>query len=636
MLNDKKLPKKQIEEIKNTGYRVTHGYTLTKLKRKKIVKSKNKKVTPVTYKPKFVGLKKRRKAVESAKKRSLYWKNKEWLKSKELMVKPEENIEKSIIKLKENRSFTIYFSEMYNDKLINESEIFFENNLNFTDSKKINAKNEIKAHLKYLKSNLENKIGKEKFKEIDDKNVVIKIQQVFDKSDSPIIYYSLGYSTNLLNKKPKIETEYELLYLSLGNGTTIVNKLQEEKGDYKKVAHVSERGEITIYDKFAPSYILEEINKYSNKIYEDSKKNKTQNNDDLIDKPEQKVKKLPNKSEINIEKSYDYNYDLRYFTNLSIDDNRVIKGIRDVLYRYLDNPDSTDIAYADVENIENIPLYLGQILNVGKFSKTYKSEKNLDFKTLFNVYKKNNIFKDFVKLHPTKNAYEMLASFEKYKGYIGTNTYSLGYVPFQLVKNNNRQEGFLNKDNNIVDSVFGKNLELNSVLFPFTKERYTNIKYNFWRISFVSNEILELLERIKYLIKKYNSPDTITFMFYDDSNKQEYVFTYNLEYIYNAIKFIYTIENSPVIYLYFTNQFDNHSKVTIVTEYNYVQYIDPLQAIVMGVRKDSLNGHLAGVWKLDHPQDSSVKFLQSTEISKIYDNMFDQYKYYFDKITHTK
>lgn len=47
--------------------------------------------------------------------------------------------------------------------------------------------------------------------------------------------------------------KFELFYGCLGNGTTVCNKAVTENGDYKKIAHISEGGNIQLY--VAESYI---------------------------------------------------------------------------------------------------------------------------------------------------------------------------------------------------------------------------------------------------------------------------------------------------------------------------------------------------------------------------------------------
>ena len=55
--------------------------------------------------------------------------------------------------------------------------------------------------------------------------------------------------------------KFELFYGCLGNGTTVCNKAVEENGDYKKIAHISEGGNIRLYvvESYIPAEAMENI-----------------------------------------------------------------------------------------------------------------------------------------------------------------------------------------------------------------------------------------------------------------------------------------------------------------------------------------------------------------------------------------
>lgn len=55
--------------------------------------------------------------------------------------------------------------------------------------------------------------------------------------------------------------KFELLYGCLGNGTTVCNKAVTENGDYKKIAHISEGGNIRLYvaESYIPAEAMENI-----------------------------------------------------------------------------------------------------------------------------------------------------------------------------------------------------------------------------------------------------------------------------------------------------------------------------------------------------------------------------------------
>jgi len=55
--------------------------------------------------------------------------------------------------------------------------------------------------------------------------------------------------------------KFELFFGCLGNGTTVCNKAVEENGDYKKIAHISEGGNIRLYvaESYIPTAEMEKI-----------------------------------------------------------------------------------------------------------------------------------------------------------------------------------------------------------------------------------------------------------------------------------------------------------------------------------------------------------------------------------------
>lgn len=61
--------------------------------------------------------------------------------------------------------------------------------------------------------------------------------------------------------------KFKLWMGCLGNGTSVCNKAVEEYGDYKKIAHISEEGEIKWYvdDTYTPPDAVEKIKAYAAK-----------------------------------------------------------------------------------------------------------------------------------------------------------------------------------------------------------------------------------------------------------------------------------------------------------------------------------------------------------------------------------
>lgn len=59
------------------------------------------------------------------------------------------------------------------------------------------------------------------------------------------------------------QKKYDLGFGYLGNGVTVWNRLQEEHGDYKKVAHISAEREVKYYDGNLPLDIKQKIEDYA-------------------------------------------------------------------------------------------------------------------------------------------------------------------------------------------------------------------------------------------------------------------------------------------------------------------------------------------------------------------------------------
>jgi hypothetical protein len=61
--------------------------------------------------------------------------------------------------------------------------------------------------------------------------------------------------------------KFELFCGCLGNGTTVCNKAVTENGDYKKIAHISEGGNIRLYvaESYIPAEAMEKIKAMANR-----------------------------------------------------------------------------------------------------------------------------------------------------------------------------------------------------------------------------------------------------------------------------------------------------------------------------------------------------------------------------------
>ena len=67
------------------------------------------------------------------------------------------------------------------------------------------------------------------------------------------------------------EAKYDIGMARKGNGLTVYNKAEEEKGDYKNVAHIDSKGKVKYYDKKIPSNIKKQIEAEAKKMMEITK-----------------------------------------------------------------------------------------------------------------------------------------------------------------------------------------------------------------------------------------------------------------------------------------------------------------------------------------------------------------------------
>lgn len=75
-----------------------------------------------------------------------------------------------------------------------------------------------------------------------------------------------GYNTSIKEDK-LMAGKFELFCGCLGNGTTVCNKAVTENGDYKKIAHISEGGNIRLYvaESYIPATEMEKIKAMANR-----------------------------------------------------------------------------------------------------------------------------------------------------------------------------------------------------------------------------------------------------------------------------------------------------------------------------------------------------------------------------------
>ena len=83
---------------------------------------------------------------------------------------------------------------------------------------------------------------------------------------------------NEMNVNKKFGSKYDIGAGSMGSGTTFWNRAQEVSGDYKTIAHVSDNGKVTFYDKKLPNDVKKHIEDYAKTKTESVNENKSYSN----------------------------------------------------------------------------------------------------------------------------------------------------------------------------------------------------------------------------------------------------------------------------------------------------------------------------------------------------------------------
>jgi hypothetical protein len=126
-----------------------------------------------------------------------------------------------------------------------------------TDGKKEEIKEE-KVYIDYLNKQKGFKQDRIKFNSYEE--AVKWARKNFEKFNSDMIKYE---SVNEYNVNKKFGSKYDIGAGSMGSGTIFWNRAEEEFGDYKKIAHVSDSGRITFYDKKLPSFVKKHVEDYA-------------------------------------------------------------------------------------------------------------------------------------------------------------------------------------------------------------------------------------------------------------------------------------------------------------------------------------------------------------------------------------
>ena len=102
---------------------------------------------------------------------------------------------------------------------------------------------------------------------LDKLPIAIVNKRYVDKADREVGDIAIG----LMESMKMNEAKYDIGMARKGNGLTVYNKAEEEKGDYKNVAHIDNKGKIKYLDKKVPSNIKKQIEAEAKKMMEITK-----------------------------------------------------------------------------------------------------------------------------------------------------------------------------------------------------------------------------------------------------------------------------------------------------------------------------------------------------------------------------
>ena len=106
------------------------------------------------------------------------------------------------------------------------------------------------------------------------KDLLKKLQRSNDRGERFMLINKMNVIRKKLKLKPLTtesvvnEAKYDIGMARKGNGITVYNRAEEENGDYKNVAHISDNGVVKYYDKNLPSNIKKKIEAEASKMKE--------------------------------------------------------------------------------------------------------------------------------------------------------------------------------------------------------------------------------------------------------------------------------------------------------------------------------------------------------------------------------
>ena len=166
------------------------------------------------------------------------------------------------------------FNPFKNESVVNEDDNPCWKNYQMVGMKKKNGKDVPNCVPEGLKEGVMSDIHLTIKSSSSEEDFIKKFFKKYGKQVRPnkesILWVKDLYS-DVKNESVVNEAKYDIGIARKGNGITIYNKAEEEKGDYKNVAHIDSKGKVKYFDKKIPSNIKKQIEAEAKKMMEITK-----------------------------------------------------------------------------------------------------------------------------------------------------------------------------------------------------------------------------------------------------------------------------------------------------------------------------------------------------------------------------
>ena len=257
---------------------------------------------------------------------------------------------------------------------------------------------------------------------------------VSNKKKAMDLYYKMAKSKrytslDIVKESVMNEAKYDIGMARKGNGITVYNRAEEEKGDYKNIAHISDNGVVKYYDKKLPNDVKKKIEAEAQKMKESVNEGKSMKLTDMLNEsfgmgelpssklmkmkvPAKQVLKEGTRSQVgyidnngNIKSAY-VHFD-GYPENMKPGIKKHMKSEKDVKTLIKRGGargifDDKDIEYYDDKSVKPMS---GNLEDIGKYIKDSDFKGGAEFVYLYNTKDKKWYFADTYKDKELKKLY---------------------------------------------------------------------------------------------------------------------------------------------------------------------------------------------------------------------------------------